>query len=410
MSRPRASATRQGRPRSNGSSRTPQRRRPQAARDRPPARRWSARCAGRRASACWRDRRRRCSRRQCSQGIFSLQVSRLHSRIRLEPDKAVGGLAARIIFAADEAGITEPVEFVEQERIVQLLAIRLVARGDAGDLDVADHRHHLAQPHRNVAMDDLAVIDVELEFQVRKPQLLDQVAREAEIIEEVAGHIARIDRLEHDVDAVRREELGGPRDRFVERLDRDALATVGDARHQMQPLDAGRLGVGKRGLQARLELGESRRECRKALLAGIPIARRQVEQRLSQAVALEPLADRLGRMLIGKEKLDGSEAGCRSGVEAVEERHLGEHHREIGGKAGHGNPLVYLSPGSLTPVTCAYIRATDASSSRPMPAADVIKNIWSAAAETGTGNLALRAMSWMMPRSLTKISTALLGV
>ena len=58
----------------------------------------------------------------------------------------------------------------------------------------------------------------------------------------------------------------------------------------------------------------------------------------------------------------------------------------------------------------AYIRATEASSSRPMPAAAVIRNICSAAAETGTGNFAVRAMSWMMPRSLTKISTALRGV
>ena len=117
------------------------------------------------------------------------------------------GLAARIVFAADEAGIAEPVQLGEQERIVQFLAVRLVARGNAGDLDVADDRHHLAQPHRHVAMDDLAMIDVELQFQVRNFQLDDQVAREAEIVEEIAGHVARVDRLEHDVDAVRREEF-----------------------------------------------------------------------------------------------------------------------------------------------------------------------------------------------------------
>src|SRR5258708_30706758 len=45
-----------------------------------------------------------------------------------------------------------------------------------------------------------------------------------------------------------------------------------------------------------------------------------------------------------------------------------------------------------------------------MPEAAVIKNICSAADATGTGNFAVRAMSWMMPRSFTKISTALRGV
>src|SRR3954452_13003146 len=69
----------------------------------------------------------------------------------------------------------------------------------------------------------------------------------------------------------------------------------------------------------------------------------------------------------------------------------------------------HLSPGSAVPVTRAYIRATEASSSRPMPEAEIIRNICSAAAETGTGNFAVRAMSWMMPRSFTKISTALRG-
>ena len=96
------------------------------------------------------------------------------------------------------------------------------------------------------------------------------------------------------------------------------------------------LRVRQRRLQAALQFGEARRQRGKALLAGGPVARRQVEQRLRQAVALEPLADRLGRMLIGKEEFDRGEAGFRRGLEAVEERHLVEHHREVGGKTGHG--------------------------------------------------------------------------
>ena len=39
-----------------------------------------------------------------------------------------------------------------------------------------------------------------------------------------------------------------------------------------------------------------------------------------------------------------------------------------------------------------------------------MRNICNAAAVTGTGNLAVRAMSWMIPRSLMKMSTAERGV
>src|SRR5204862_7544790 len=120
--------------------------------------------------------------------------------------------------------------------------------------------------------------------------------------------------------------------------------------------------------------------------------------------------DFLGGMIVGKQEFDGREAGLGGRLEAGEEWHVGEHHGKIGGETGHLLTSCYLSPGSFVPVTLAYIRATEASSSRPMPAADVIKNICSAAADTGTGKRAVRAMSWMMPRSLTKISTALRGV
>src|ERR1051326_3350496 len=147
-------------PRWSGFSATPPRHRPRVTPDRQTARRWSAPCAARSASAYWPDRTRRCSRRRCSRAPASLFCP----CVRLEPGEAIGGLAARVVFAADKAAIAEPVELIEQERIVQFLAVRLVARWNAGDLDVADDRHHLAQAHGDVAMDDLAMIDVELQF------------------------------------------------------------------------------------------------------------------------------------------------------------------------------------------------------------------------------------------------------
>src|SRR5580704_3964780 len=110
-------------PRSSDSLATRPLHRLRAARDHLMVRRWSARCASPLASACWRGRRRRYNRRRYSR----VSGSRLHSGIGLEPGQAIGGLAARIIFAADKALVAEPIKLGEQIRIVELLAIRLVA-------------------------------------------------------------------------------------------------------------------------------------------------------------------------------------------------------------------------------------------------------------------------------------------
>src|SRR6185437_14021612 len=112
--------------RSTGSSAIPPRHRLQADPDRPRARRWSGPCADDSGSGCWRDRTRRYSRRLCSPA----PASPFYSGIRLEPAEAVDGVAARIIFAADKSAIAQAVEFAEQERVIQFLAVRFVARGN----------------------------------------------------------------------------------------------------------------------------------------------------------------------------------------------------------------------------------------------------------------------------------------
>src|SRR5579864_5638649 len=130
-------------------------------------------------------------------------------------------------------------------------------------------------------------------------------------------------------------------------------------------------------------------------------------------MSAQAFADLRWGMGVRKQELDRCKTSLRRSLKTVEKRHLVEQQREIGGKVGHrssSRSVYFGSPGNFVPVTRAYIRATDASSSRPMPAAAVMRNICKAAAATGTGNFADRAMSWMMPRSLTKISTALFGV
>jgi hypothetical protein len=66
-----------------------------------------------------------------------------------------------------------------------------------------------------------------------------------------------------------------------------------------------------------------------------PVACRQVEQHHLQAVGQQPVAQPLRGCLIGKLNLDARESGTRGTLEAVQQRHFSEQHREVGGKARH---------------------------------------------------------------------------
>ena len=188
------------------------------------------------------------------------------------------------------------------------------------------------------------MVEVELELQVRQREVADQVGGPAEIVEEVARHVPAVDRLQDEVETGRRQPLRRP--------DHGPAVSFGSARvivgreacHQVEPADAGRLGVAERGVDTGLQLVEAFRKRRQTTLTLGEIARWQVEQRLGQAVGPEPLADGLRRMLVGEQEFDGVEPGPGSGLEPVEERHLVEHQAQVGGKARHssGTPCPIL--------------------------------------------------------------------
>ena len=117
------------------------------------------------------------------------------------------------------------------------------------------------------------------------------------------------------------------------------IAARGVAGHHVNPLDAGRRDIVERAGNARLEFLEPIRQRRQPTLAVLPATGRQVEQSLRKPIALQTLGDRPGRIIVGKKKLYGREARFRRRVEAVEERALGEHHREVGGELGHERNL-----------------------------------------------------------------------
>src|SRR5229473_8261971 len=95
--------------------------------------------------------------------------------ILTSPAQSVLRPPARLVLAADPAGVAEPVERVEHGRVVDLSFVRLGARRHRRDLHVADDREKPFEAGEQIAADNLHVIEVELDLDVRPPDLCDQI-------------------------------------------------------------------------------------------------------------------------------------------------------------------------------------------------------------------------------------------
>ena len=152
------------------------------------------------------------------------------------------------------------------------------------------------------------------------------------IVEEEAGNVARVDRLDDQPDAGLLELAGGVGQVFDEHIFQlspiDALR--GNAGEAVDLAATERPGIGDRGVDAAAELVDAVGQHRDAALALAPVAGRQVEQDLRQSVLAEAGSDHLRRMIVGSEILNALEACAGGGVEAVEEFVLAKEHRQIG--------------------------------------------------------------------------------
>ena len=83
-------------------------------------------------------------------------------------------------------------DHVEQVGVVHLAGVGLVPLGHAGDLQVADAAggQVRAQLHRQVALDDLAVVEVHLHLEVGRADLGQHGVRLVLAVEEVARDVA----------------------------------------------------------------------------------------------------------------------------------------------------------------------------------------------------------------------------
>jgi hypothetical protein len=108
----------------------------------------------------------------------------------------------------------------------------------------------------------------------------------------------------------------------------------------MQESAFGSLGVDQCPLDPVAEFCLAPGQCADPAFAGRPVARRHVEQRLDEPVAVQLPGDRFGRMVVRGEILDRLEAGGGRCGEAVEKRDFLEYEAQIGGKFWHGRGSV----------------------------------------------------------------------
>ncbi|MCY1378068.1 hypothetical protein D9M69_656730 [compost metagenome] len=117
------------------------------------------------------------------------------------------------------------------------------------------------------------------------------------------------------------------------------LPGADQACHHMKTAVAKRGGVLQRLLEPALEFAFPSGQGSDAPLAGRPIPGRRIEQRLRQAVFLQPRLEIGGRELVGKQELHAGEDIPRRRLEAVQEGMFGVHHGQVGSQTRHCDSL-----------------------------------------------------------------------
>ena len=201
-----------------------------------------------------------------------------------------------------------------------------------------------------VAFHDLHVVEIVLQGEVVRADLVHELDRLRGAVEVEAGDVAGVDRLDHQPDPGL-GELGC----CVAQIVDEGLADLGrgrvlgrDAGKAVDPLAAqgGRILDGADDAGAELLLAA--RQAADAPLAAGPVAGRHVVQGLGQAVLLEQVGQELLLVGVGEQILDRLEAVGRGRGEALDEVVLVVEHGQIGRELRH----VVLPPAArpcLTP-------------------------------------------------------------
>ncbi|KAF5293272.1 hypothetical protein FQR65_LT20119 [Abscondita terminalis] len=238
---------------------------------------------------------------------------------------------------AHPALVADAVQVREQEGVVDLARAGFVAARVVRQLHVADARQLLLQRGRQFALGALGVVDVVLHEGVGRAHLVEDGQGLVRAVQVEAGNVEGVDGFDQQAQVGGAQRGGGK----AQVLDEGAAQRGGiDAGRRLagQAVELGHaqgLGIGHGLGHTSAELVDAVRVAGDAALARIPVAGGQVVQHDLQAMGADALLDLLVRMGVGEQELHGLEAGAGGALEAVEERHLGEQHAEVGSETGH---------------------------------------------------------------------------
>ncbi len=147
-------------------------------------------------------------------------------------------------------------------------------------------------------------------------------------------HVGSVDGLDGHVQSVIGQFLGGIAD-VLEQGEVVLGGFLGGAREKVDVLGLKDAGVLDGTGDAVAELVLASGVCGDATVARGPVTGREVEEGELEVMPGEPFGNVGSRGLVRELHLDAREAGLRGEGEAVEQRHLGEQHRQVCGELRH---------------------------------------------------------------------------
>jgi hypothetical protein len=98
------------------------------------------------------------------------------------------------VFATYETRKSQAANQIEQVGVRHLATVGLMPVRNPGDLNMGNTVEVFFQAHAEIAFHNLAVVEVHLDFQVRRADLGNQIVRMLLVVEEVTRHVTRVDR------------------------------------------------------------------------------------------------------------------------------------------------------------------------------------------------------------------------